>query len=179
MKSFDESTFVLGMPNASFFASSLFFEAFHAAFPVPPADEEITSVQSIARRWWQYVAFYQWADSHFETVAFANFIRHGEVYLVGGLCARRSFYRRLPPAHWRQCRDRGGIVQMLLEKTASDLRDAAALFGYCGDKKSWLVSARVGYVRTTHRYLIVKWLQKIPPSKKRELEDDVAKLGPF
>ena len=68
---------------------------------------------------------------------------------------------------------------MLLEKTASDLRDAAALFGYCGDKKSWLVSARAGYTRTTHRYLIVKWLQNIPPSKKRELEDDVAKLGPF
>jgi hypothetical protein len=171
MNAFAESTLVLGMPNASFFATDLFFEGFRTAFPQPPADA--------ADRWRQYVAFYKWSDSSVEPVAFANFIRHRGAYLVGGLCARRNFYRRLPRAHWRECKERGGIVQMLLDTAARDLADAIALFGYCGDRKSWLVSERAGYARTAHRYVIVKWLRSVSEATRRELEESVAQVGPF
>jgi hypothetical protein len=171
MNSFAESTFVLGMPNASFFATGLFFEGFRTAFPLPPADA--------ADRWRQYVAFYRWSDASVEPIAFANFIRHGDAYLLGGLCARRNFYRRLPRAHWRECKARGGIAQMLLETAAQELDDATSIFGYCGDKKSWLVGERVGFARTAHRYLIVKWLRDAPDAAKREIEESVARVGPF
>ena len=172
MRSFAESTFVVGMPNAAFFVADLFEEAFGTPFPAPPAS-------AADEHWRQYVAFYKWSDASVEPVAFANFIRRGDVYLVGGLCARRNFYRRLPPAHWRECKARGGVVQMLLDAAAQELDDATALFGYCGDAKSWRVSERAGYARTGHRYLIAKWLHRVTEAEKRELEDSVAKVGPF
>ncbi len=166
------------MANAAFFAADLFREAFRAPFPVPRPDSGL-AIATPPELWRQYVAFYRWSATHFEPVAFCNFLRHGDAYLVGGLCARRNFYRQLPPAHWRACRSRGGIVQMLLEQAARELVDAAALFGYCGDAKSWRVSERAGYRHTRHRYVIVKWLRDVPESERRALEDTVAAVGAF
>ena len=150
MTEFNGRVFVAGMENAAYFATDLFFEAFRSPFPLPRSQAGL-SVATPAKLWRQYVAFYKWSETHIEPVAFANFIRHGNVYLEGGLCARRNFYRRLPPDHWAQCKQRGGIVQILLEEAAKELTDAIAWFGYCGDSKSWRVNARIGYQRTRHR----------------------------
>jgi hypothetical protein len=68
---------------------------------------------------------------------------------------------------------------MLLEAAAAELNDASAWFGYCGDAKSWLVSARIGYVRTRHPHLIVKWCRDLPESARDELEAKIAAIGPF
>jgi hypothetical protein len=178
MKSFAESTFVARLPDASFFASDLFFEAFGTAFPRPPPGEG-SPHRAPTGTWHQFVAFYKWSETRVEPVAFVNFIRHGDVYLEGGLCARRGFYRRLPAPHWRECRARGGIVRLMLDEAARQLDDACAWFGYCGDARSWRVSQRVGYERTRHRYLMVKWFRRPPETAQRELEDRIAALGPF
>jgi len=167
------------MADASFFATDLFFEAFRSAFPVPPRGPASGRANAESDVWRQYVAFYQWSASSVEPVAFANFIRRGDVYLEGGLCARRSFYRRLPERHWRECKARGGIVQILLEHAARELNDALAWFGYCGDAKSWRVNERIGYERTAHRHLIVRWIRPLPDSEKRTLEATIAAIGPF
>lgn len=175
--SFEECVAIVGMANAAFFAADLFREAFGAPFPVPRADSGL-ALATPPSIWRQYVAFYKWSETHVEPVAFVNFLRYGDAYLVGGLCARRSFYRRLPPAHWNACKARGGVVQMLLDATAREL-DAAALFGYCGDAKSLRVAARAGYRPTRHRYVIVRWLRELPDTERRALEDEVAAVGPF
>jgi hypothetical protein len=177
VNSFEQSLFVLGMQDATFFASDLFMEAFRTAFPTPP-HRPVDAAPS-SGPWRQYVAFYKWPDSTIQAVAFANFIRYRDVYLEGGLCARRHFYRRLPPEHWRECRKQGGVVQMLLTQAAKELDDATAWFGYCGDAKSWLVNERIGYRHTRHPRLKVKWYRELPDDKQRELENDIAALGPF
>ena len=175
---FEDSVLIVGMANAAFFAADLFHEAFRAPFPVPRDDSGL-SIPTPPGLWRQYVAFYKWSDTHVEPVAFVNFLRHGDAYLVGGLCARRNFYRRLPASHWRACKARGGIVQMLLDRAAVELGDAAALFGYCGDAKSWRVSERAGYRRTPYQYVIVKWLRDVAERDRAALEAKVAAVGPF
>jgi len=178
LESFESSVAFVGMANAAFFAADLFYEAFGAPFPVPSSDSGL-AIPTPPDLWRQYVAFYKWSAADVEPVAFANFLRHGEAWLVGGLCARRNFYRRLPAEHWAACRKRGGIVQMLLDEAARELSGATALFGYCGDAKSWRVSERAGYRRTRYPFVIVKWLRDVATAERAALEDQVAAVGPF
>jgi hypothetical protein len=176
-KSFAESTFVLGMRDASFFASGLFFEAFGQAFPKHRATTGL-SIPTPPDSWHQYVAFYKWSETNVEPVAFANFIRYGDVYLEGGLCARRNFYRRLPPAHWRECKERGGIVQVLLEQAIRELDDADAWFGHSSNNPAWLVNERLGFEVTRQQYLKVKWFRD-HRKRRREIEDQINAIGSF
>jgi hypothetical protein len=178
MRSFRESVCILRMADASFFAADLFNEAFASPFP-NPRDGCGVAIPTPPNVWNQYIALYKWSEVELEPVAFANFLRHRNVYLEGGLCARRSFYRRLPEAHWEECKRRGGIVQVLLERAAEELDDAVAWFGYCGDRKSWLVNQRIGYQRTRHPYLIVKWYQTLPTEEQHDLIEEIAGLGSF
>ena len=178
MKSFAESTLVQGMPDASFFATDLFFEGFGQPFPMP-RDESGLSIATPRDSWHQYVAFYKWSETNIEPVAFVNFIRFGNVYLEGGLCARRNFYRRLPPEHWRECKARGGIVQILLERAMSELDDADAWFGHSSNNPAWLVNERLGFEVTRHQYLKVKWFRDLPADRRREIEDRINAIGSF
>ncbi len=178
MKSFDESIEVVDLANASYFAADLFRECFGSAFPVPQNYLGVTHDPG-SGTWHQYVAFYKWAETHIEPVGFCNWIRHGDVYLEGGMCVRRNFYRRLTKEHWAQCKRRGGIAQLIMEAAARTLNDADAWFGYCGDKKAYVVDMRVGYRPTKHPFLIAKWFGDVPASRKEELETRIAALGPF
>lgn len=177
-KSFAESTFVVQMRDASFFATDLFFEAFRQPFPMPH-DSTGLSIATPRDTWHQFVAFYKWSETNVEPVAFVNFIRFRDAYLEGGLCARRSFYRRLPASHWRECKERGGIVQIMLEKAAGDLNDADAWFGHTSIGTAWLVNERLGFEPTRHQYLKVRWLRDLPEARKREIEDYVNAIGSF
>jgi hypothetical protein len=176
--SFAESTFVLQMRDASFFATDLFFEAFGQPFPKPRETAGL-SIATPHDTWHQFVAFYKWSETNVEPVAFVNFIRHGNVYLEGGLCARANFYRRLSPAHWRECKERGGIVQIMLETAIGGLNDADAWFGHTSNNPAFLVNERLGFEITRHPYLKVKWFRELPEARKREIEDQVNAIGSF
>lgn len=178
MTSFSESLHVVDLPNAAYFAADLFRENFGTAFPEPQSHVG-TSNSSSVRTWHQYVAFYKWSDTQIEVVGFCNWIRHESVYLEGGMCVRRNFYRRLPKDHWQSCKELGGIAQIVMEAAAKELNDADAWFGYCGDRKAFLVDARVGYRPTTYPFLIVKWFRDLPQARQEEIERHIAKLGPF
>lgn len=178
MKRFEESLHVAFFGNARHFAEELFYESFRLPFPVPRENAGL-SIPTPAENWRQEVAFYRWPDGRLEAVGFCNWIRHEECYLCGGMCARASFYRRLPRGHWTACRDRGGIAQIMLETAFATLTDCRAWFGYCGDKKAYIVDIRSGYQPTRHRHLIVKWNGELPEADKRALEDRIAAIGPF
>jgi hypothetical protein len=178
MKSFAESLHVARFSNAEFFAGSLFYESFAIPFPVP-RDSCGLSIPTPPENWHQYVAFYKWSHASIEPVGFCNWIRYGDVYLEGGMCVKRNFYRRLSRDHWDACRAGGGVAQMIMEAAARDLDDCSAWFGYCGDKKASIVDARVGYVPTRYKYLIVKWFSQLAEAEKRTLEDKIAAIGAF
>jgi len=178
MKPFDESLHLSFFRNAQFFAADLFSESFASPFPVPRESAGL-SIATPAGNWWQEVAFYKWSESSLEVVGFCNWIRYADCYLCGGMCVRSSFYRRLPREHWLVCRERGGIAQMMLETAFRDLTDCVAWFGYCGDRKAYVVDIRAGYQPTRHKYLIVKWNAELSDARKREVEDSIAAIGPF
>jgi hypothetical protein len=169
----EQSLFAVRFDNAEFFARDLFEASFGAPFPVPPPDNATT------RAWHQYVAFYRWSATSYEPVGFCNWIRRGDAYLEGGMCVRRGFYRRLPPGHFAQCKARGGVAQIMMEAAARELDDAAAWFGYCGDKQAYRVDSRVGYEPTRHPFLIVKWFRELDPRARDALVEEIAAIGPF
>jgi hypothetical protein len=178
MKSFDESLHIAFFGNAQFYAAKLFDESFAIPFPIP-RDNAGLSIPTPPENWRQEVAFYKWSEMHIEPVGFCNWIRYSNCYLCGGMCVRSDFYRRLPKEHWIACRERGGVAQIMLETAFSQLTDCQAWFGYCGDKKAYIVDLRAGFQPTRHQYIIVKWNGGPTETQKRELEDRIAGIGPF
>ncbi len=178
MTAFDEALRVLKTGDAARYASDLFRESFNSAFP-QPAEFRILETVIQPCDWHQYVALYTWPDGTEECVGFCNWIRYKDVYLEGGLTVKRNFYRRLPKAHFSQCAARGGVAQIMMEAGARDLDDAAAWFGYVGDAMSLRVTARVGYVRTSHPYLIAKWFRDLPADQRQAWVDEITRIGTF
>jgi hypothetical protein len=176
VQSFLDALHVIDLPNAAQVVGDLFRESFGADFPTPP---QFDKARQQTRTWHQYVAFYKWTEVHIEPVGFCNWIRRGDVYLQGGMCVRRNFYRRLPNDHWNACNRLGGIAQIIMEVAATELNDAAAWFGHCGDRKALLVDSRVGYEPTAHPFLIAKWFSELPRLRQDELASQIAALGPF
>ena len=178
MAPFAERLRIFDAGNAERYAAELFRESFNAPFPVPRANAGL-SIPTPPGNWRQYVALYRWPDGREETVGFCNWIRHGEVYLEGGMCVQKTFYRRMPREHFRECQAAGGIAQLVMEQAARDLDDCTAWFGYCGDARALAVDLRVGYVTTPHKHVIVKWFRDVGEDEKRRLIDRIAAIGPF
>ena len=178
MQSFQNALRIFRPRDAAPLAGELFRESFDAPFPVP-RDHCGLAIPTPPQNWRQYVAVYDWPDGRAETVGFCNWIRHGEVYLEGGMCVKANFYRRLPREQFRECRARGGIAQMMMEAAARELDDCKAWFGYCGDAKALAVDLRAGYETTRHPHVIVKWFAALPRAEQDALIDSIAAIGPF
>ena len=175
---FLESIAIFATHDGEFLAGALFEKCFGQGFPVP-RDRSGLTIATPASGWSQYVALYRWPSGLFETVGFCNWIKHGEVYLEGGMCVEASFYRRLSRPHWKQCKSSGGVAQLLMQRAAEQLTDCVAWFGYCGDKKAMAVDKRLGYVATKHPYVIVKWFRTLSKRDEEALIEEIAKLGQF
>ena len=178
MHTLDDRLHIVEPGNAAELASDLFHECFRQPFPVP-RDNCGLPIPTPPENWHQYVALYRWPDGVEETVGFCNWIRHGDVYLEGGMCVRGNFYRRLPKEQYRECAERGGLAQMMMQAAATRLNDCKAWFGYCGDAKALAVDLRFGYEPTTHPMLIAKWFQPVDAAEKARLVESIARIGPF
>lgn len=178
MNTFNEALRVFESKDAATYAGALFQESFNCAYPVPGA-YRILDTQIQPDDWRQFVALYTWPDGNSECVGFVNYVKYKDIYLGGGLAVQKNFYRRLPKPVFAECSARGGIAQIVMETAATQMTDCDALFGYCGDAKAMQVDLRVGYVRTAHPYLIVKWMRKLPAPEMQAWIDDVTRIGPF
>ena len=173
-----DSLRIFSSGNAAALAGDLFRESFGADFPVPRDDAGL-SIPTPPGNWRQYVAIYRWPDGREEAVGFCNWIKYRDVYLEGGMCVSRTFYRRMPREHFRECQTRGGVAQMMMAAAARELGDCSAWFGYCGDAKALAVDLRAGYVTTQYPYLIVKWFRELPTAEREALVASIAAIGPF
>jgi hypothetical protein len=178
MKPFADCVRIFETAQAASLAGELFEESFRTPFPVPRENAGL-SIPTPQDRWHQYVAQYEWEDGRIETVGFCNWIRHERVYLEGGMCVKKGFYKRLPKEHWKECQSRGGIAQMIMEKAATELDDADAWFGYCGDRKALAADLRAGYELTPYKFIIVKWFRPLSGPERAALIDSIAKIGVF
>lgn len=161
---FNDRFSIIEVADARLLADKLFRESF--GHPVPDHGRH-------------FIAVYKWSEARKEVLGYVNFSPYRDAYRGGGMCVKRSAYRRLPGADRAELRKRGGIAQCLLDSAASALKDAVALFGYVGDKTAENVDLRAGYQHTGHPHLIVRWQRDLDPSARRALVDEVAALGPF
>jgi hypothetical protein len=178
MTAFRQALRVFKTEDAASFAAELFRESFNSAFP-SPAQVRILDTLIEPRDWHQYVAMYTWPDGTEECVGFCNWIRYRDVYLEGGLTVKRNFYRRLPKVHFADCAARGGVAQIMMETGLPTLSDCAAWFGYVGDAMSLQVTRRVGYVGTSHRYLIARWFRELSAAEQQAWVDEISRIGTF
>lgn len=181
-RSFAEALRVKDVGDATAIAGELFQTSFNSAFP-SPREFQLGEALVTKSAWHQYVAQYTRVDGAVECVGFCNWIRyggkHGDVYLEGGMCVKKNFYRSLPKDEFLECKALGGVAQMMMEAAARDLNDAAAWFGYCGDHMAYRVDQRVGYQPTVHKHLIVKWTRDLDTNAQAKLIEAIAKIGPF
>jgi len=177
-RSFAQSLSVKDVGDATTIAGELFQTSFNSAFPTP-REFQLGDVLVKKSAWHQYVARYTRADGAVECVGFCNWIRYKDIYLEGGMCVKKNFYRSLPKEEFRECKARGGIAQMMMEAAERDLNDAAAWFGYCGDEMAYRVDQRVGFQPTVHKHLIVKWTRDVDADAQARLIKLIAKIGPF
>ena len=178
MHSLDTRLRIFETLDAPALAGELFFQSFRIPFPVP-RDNCGLSIPTPPGNWRQFVARYEWPDGRMETVGFCNWIRYENVYLEGGMCVAKTFYRRMPREDWKECAARGGIAQMMMEEAARHLDDCNAWFGFCGDPKALAVDLRFGYVTTEYDKLIVKWFAPLDAGEKNRLIRRIAAIGPF
>jgi len=169
---------IMQTADAAYFASKLFRDSFGVPFPVPREHCGLP-IPTPPHLWHQYVALYKDANDSIRTIGFCNWIRYGDMYLEGGMCVDRHFYRSLPKDEWRDCRGGGGIAQLMMATAANELNDASAWFGYCGDKQAYLADLNAGYVPTRHKYLIVKWFKTLTTQQQDVLVEAAARIGPF
>ena len=178
MNAFHEALSVFETDDAAPYATGLFRESFNSAFP-SPAPMRILETAIQPRDWHQYVAMYAWPDGTKECVGFCNWIRYKDVYLEGGLTVKRNFYRRLSRSHFAECAAKGGVAQIMMESAMPALSDCAAWFGYVGDAMSLQVTRRIGYVRTSHRYLIARWFRDLSVDEQQLWVDEITRIGTF
>ena len=164
--------------DATAVAADLFREAFALDFPTPRVIR-YGEVESQPGDWRQAVALYRWPDGREECVGFANWIKHGDVYLGGALCVKRDFYRRLPREQYIDCKEQGGVGRLLGKLSDAELTDCVAWFGYCGDTKAFRTDLRIGFVPTHRKFILVKWIARLSENEKVALIDEIATLGPF
>lgn len=161
----EERVKIIKVSEAAFFIEDLFRRSFGDPPPTIPI---------------HYVAFYKVAPSTFEAIGYYHVTPCGEYALVGGLCVNTGFYRKLWPKRQVGSRQRNrGVGEKLVRAACEDVRGEKAFFAYVGNPVSEAIIRRVGFVKTRHRYLMMKWLKPLSEDEKERIITEVVAIGPF
>lgn len=125
-------------------------------------------------------ALYQCPGHSWMPVSYLNYLEHGDVMLAGGACTDGRVIRGMSAKQQDQIKKCGGLYFHLAEyATKKCALDKVATFGYCGDARAWEVNEKLGYERTDHPYLIVRWHDKLRVVCAEALINKIRAIGPF
>lgn len=122
-----------------------------------------------------------WRDGDALRLAhFLHFFESGDMSLIGGACTDGEVVRRMPDAQRDAITAAGGLM---LQATRYGLAKFGprkdAIFGYCGDARSFGVLMQAGFQPMDHPYLIAYWPRVLSQKRQQELFDWAIGLGPF
>jgi hypothetical protein len=100
-------------------------------------------------------------------------------YLCGGLCIDDRVYRTLNAEQRAWIRQRGGIAEIMMRAAHAQLTDAAAIWGYIGDRQAEAVDRRVGFVPVAEPHLFAVWQKPLSEAEKAARVARALALGPF
>lgn len=126
------------------------------------------------------VALYRRDDGCLEVASYLHFFPFGDIMLIGGACTDGAVLRRMAPAQQAAVQSAGGLM---LQTTRYALQRFAprcdAVFGHCGDARSYDVLVAAGFAWAGPPHLIVHWTREPDAMHRRALIAKAAAIGPF
>lgn len=126
------------------------------------------------------VAFWKRADGSFVPVSYVHFTDWGDIMAIGGACTDGELLRSMSESERAEIDRVGGInraaTRYSLERFAPR---CDAVFGNCGDARSWGILSGLGFERVREPHLIARWSRPLAAERRRELIEKAAAFAPF
>ena len=124
--------------------------------------------------------FYRDGQGRYELVHFLHFFSSGNLWLIGGACTDGDVVRRMSAAQRAALDSTGGLM---LQATRYGLHKFGAskdaIFGHCGDARSFDVLMQAGFQPVDHPHLLVYWPRLLDESQRNALIAQADALGAF
>ncbi len=126
------------------------------------------------------VAFWKRADGSFVPVSYVHFTDWADILAIGGACTDGDILRKMSEAE-RMAIDTAGGINLAVTRYSLDRFGPRcdAVFGHCGDERSWNILSSLGFERVREPYLIAWWSRPIGEQRRRELIEKAAAFAPF
>ncbi len=162
---FDDFIVVTEVDRGPAFAAALFQRKYHAR--VPDFRHHV-------------VAFWKRADGSFLPVSYVHFTDWADIMLIGGACTDGEILRSMSAAE-RAAIDGHGGINLAVTRYSLDRYGPRcdAVFGNCGDERSWSILVRCGFERVRDPHLIARWSRPLHETRKLELIEKAAAFLPF
>ncbi|MFC4821339.1 hypothetical protein [Dokdonella ginsengisoli] len=126
------------------------------------------------------VAFWKRADGSFVPVSYVHFTDWGDIMAIGGACTDGDLLRRMSDAERAEIDRVGGINRAVTRYSLDRFAPRCdAVFGNCGDERSWGILSGLGFERVRDPHLIARWSRPLDAERQRELIEKAAAFAPF
>ena len=113
-------------------------------------------------------------------LCYIHFTAQGDLLLGGGACVDDRELRLLSPEARTALRAVGGLYRHSLAWAVDHFRDRyKAVFGYCGDPLAERIDLAVGFRKTQHKHLLVRYTQPLAEIEQARLVAQAHAIGPF
>lgn len=126
------------------------------------------------------VAFWKRGDGSFVPVSYVHFTDWGDIMAIGGACTDGEILRRMSEAERAAIAAAGGINLAATRYSLDRFGPRCdAVFGNCGDERSWGILSSLGFERVREPHLIARWSRPLEDARRRELIEKAAAFAPF
>lgn len=113
-------------------------------------------------------------------LCYIHFTEMGDLLLGGGACVDDRELRRLTTEARTAIRDAGGLYRHALTWAVHHFSSRyKAIFGYCGDPLAERIDLAVGFSKTVHKHLLVRYTSSLSQSEQERLVSIAHGVGPF
>ena len=122
-----------------------------------------------------------WRDGDaLRLVHYLHFLESGDMFLIGGACTDGNLVRSMPKEHRDAIDAAGGLMLQATRfgcATFGPRKDA--IFGHCGDARSFEVLMQAGFQPEDHPHLLAYWPRLLSAARRGELFNWAHGLGAF
>jgi hypothetical protein len=126
------------------------------------------------------VAFWKRDGGAFVPVSYVHFTDCGDIMLIGGACTDGELLRTMSEAQRAAIDEDGGINLAVTRYCLTRFGPRCdAVFGHCGDARSWDILSRCGFERVREPYLIARWSRPLEDARRLEMIEKATTFAPF
>lgn len=161
----DDDFRIVEVSDGRFFCGQVFRDKFGDELPEQPR---------------HLVALFRITPLSFVTLGYLHILEAMGQGLIGGAIVDGRAFTDVPGPARDRIRQRGGVLQAMLEYARDRIGDEYEAFFACtGNERAAAANLRAGYVRTRHEHLFALFHRPLSESRKRELIEKIHAFGPF